>query len=52
MTDDLSTILTIVRTVLIVVGVCGIAVWAVRQPDPYSELTRRRSEQKKTCGEP
>lgn len=44
MLDDLSTSLTILRSVLIIVGVCAIAVWAVRQPDTLSELTQRRSE--------
>lgn len=51
MLDDLSTVLMVARAVLLLVGVCAIAVWAARQPDEQSVLMRRQAERRNTCGE-
>jgi hypothetical protein len=56
MIDDLSlwSFLTLVRVALLIAGVCAIAVWAARQPNPQSSLiarlTRPRSTQPASPG--
>jgi hypothetical protein len=56
MLDDLSlsTVLTLVRVGLLIAGVCAIAAWAARQPNPQSSLiarlTRPRSAQPASPG--
>ncbi len=46
MLDELSSVLTIVRLVLLLVGAGALAVWAARQPDQESTLLRKLMERR------
>ena len=41
MTDFLTHIVTLVPSILLVAGVCAVAVWAARLPDEQSSLVAR-----------
>jgi len=49
MLDELSTILTIVRVALLLVGVGALAVWAARQPDQDSALLKKLMQRSRGC---
>jgi hypothetical protein len=49
MLDDLSSILTIVRLALFIVGIGALTLWATRQPDQDSALIKKLTERNSKC---
>jgi hypothetical protein len=48
MFEDLSfwSVLTVARSVLLLVGICAVAAWAARQPDQETAFLKRLTQRK------